>query len=409
MSFNSANNDECPTSFEVIIVGSGLAGWNLAKQIRRLDTSLSLLMICADAGHGYSKPMLSNALDKGKSFEDLIMQSVDQLREQLKIEIWSETKVQSINASEKCLETSRGSVKYHSLVLAVGARPRTLPLQGDAVDALWRINDLYAYGRFREKLADLDQSRLESSPAESVSPTSIAILGAGLVGCEFANDLVSAGYSVQVFDTAAYPFSALLPESVGFVARDQLSSAGVEFHFETAITEVHQCESGFELRDQQGAGFQADIVISAVGLVSNTELAISAGLDVDLGIVVDSFMQTSDPAIFAVGDCVSVQGRPLRYILPLMASVQDLAKTLTGVKTSVQYPVMPILVKTPACPMLIAHSALDEDGDWRLEINGCNGQALCYDSGLKLVNFVLLGDAIKEKQSWLKRLYADTK
>ena len=136
----------------IIIVGTGLAGYNLAKAFRKQDQDTPLVMITADDGRHYSKPMLSTGFSKGKSAEELAMAEATTMATELNATILTHTDVQSIDPHAHQLKTDDRVLTYSKLVLATGAAPIRLALEGDAKDAVFSINDLTDYGRFRSAL-----------------------------------------------------------------------------------------------------------------------------------------------------------------------------------------------------------------------------------------------------------------
>ncbi|MEL7401381.1 MAG: FAD-dependent oxidoreductase, partial [Pseudomonadota bacterium] len=133
----------------VVVIGSGLAGYNLVKELRKLNPSQAIVMITADDGCNYSKPMLSTGFGKNKSAEQLAMASAADMAEQLNLVIRTNTRVSHIDAAGKTVYIGEEPVPYSKLVLAWGAevvRPR---VEGDAEDCIYSINDLQDYARFR--------------------------------------------------------------------------------------------------------------------------------------------------------------------------------------------------------------------------------------------------------------------
>ena len=179
------------------------------------------------------------------------------------------------------------------------------------------------------------------------------LLGAGLIGCEFANDLAAAGLPVTVIDPADAPLSRLLPPEAGDVFGRALSDAGVRLRLGAVVQSVARLARGYRLVLTSGEPLEADLVVSAIGLVPRTALAREAGLDVADGIVTDAWCRTSVPDIFALGDCAAIEGRVRPYVLPIMHAARALAQCLRGTPTRVAFPVMPIVVKTPAIPAVV--------------------------------------------------------
>ena len=200
---------------------------------------------------------------------------------------------------------------------------------------------------------------------------------------------------------------ALLPEPIAEELKSSLATAGVDWHLETTTQSINHNDNGsYEITLTNGDKLNADVVISAVGLRSNTELASAAGLTVNRGIVTDDTLQTSQPHIYALGDCAEVSGHNLLYIAPIMAAAKALAKTLAGSLTSVSYPAMPVAVKTPSYPLITAPPAQDAIGEWQFEIaeSGFGIKGLFVADNNDLLGFVLSGDTVSEKQALTKQL-----
>ena len=368
----------------VVIVGSGLAGFNVVKELRKLDSETPVVMLTADDGRNYSKPMLSNGFTKGKSADELAMLTPEQVAEQYDVTVRTFTEVTAIDREAHALVLGDGERQsYGKLVLAWGADVFRPPIEGDATDRIYSVNDLMDYGRFRQELEGKQK---------------VLVMGGGLIGCEFANDLTNGGFTVELVEPVGRCLPQLLPEPASEAVADGLRELGVTLHFGPLVKEVNHGDAGKLVASlSDGATIEADAVLSAVGLRPRKELAEAAGLDVNRGILVDRQLRTSDPDIFALGDCAEVEGHVLPYVLPLMAAARSLAKTLAGEDTPVKYGVMPVTIKTPACPTVVLPPPENVDGDWECEADGLNVRALFRDQEGTLRGYALTGDHVKEK------------
>ncbi|MGD8547043.1 MAG: FAD-dependent oxidoreductase [Thiohalophilus sp.] len=376
------------SDYDLVIVGSGLGGYTLAREYRKLNKDSRLLIISRDDGVFYSKPMLSNALAGNKSPEQLVMKPVEKMREELAADIWTETEVDRIDPEEHRLNTSQGPVGYGQLVLALGATPRQLDLQGDVVDRVISVNDLIAYREFRRQMK---------------GKRKVVVLGPGLVGCEFANDLLRSGHEVQVVGPDPHPLSMLLPEEAGQRMQKVLEEHGFDWYLQQTAERIDADDGGMRVTLSDGEHLSADFVLSAAGLVPNTLLAKASGLNVERGIVVDRRLATSAADIFALGDCAEVEGRWLPYVMPIMNAARALAKILSGEKTELVYPPMPVVVKTPDFPLVVS-PPVSAEGHWQIEQDDDGLRALFVDEQENLLGFVLTEGKVKEKQALAKQL-----
>jgi rubredoxin-NAD+ reductase len=379
----------------IVIIGGGLAGYTVARELRKLDKAVPLTMLMADDGAFYSKPMLSNGLAQNKTAATLILSSAEQMASQLQAEIRPFTRVKAVDAAAHRLELegSEGgaSLEYGKLVLALGADPIRLPLTGDGVDAVLSVNDRADYAAFREALEGKKR---------------VAILGAGLIGCEFANDLAGVGHEVTVYDLAPQPLGRLLPSGAGQFMANALAAKGIAWRFGQSASLVQKDGARLLLTTGDGQAESYDLILSAVGLKPRTALAQAAGLKTNRGIVVDRFLRTSNPDIFALGDCAEVEGLLLPFVLPLMAGARALAATLAGQEKSVSYPAMPVVVKTPACPAVVSPPPMGASGEWQKTVSETGVRALFQDQDGRLLGFALLGDKVGEKQALAGQLPA---
>jgi len=374
----------------LVIIGTGLAGYNLAREWRKLDPDTHLLMLTQDDGAFYSKPMLSNALTRGKTAAELPMGSAEKMMADLSALILTHTSVTAIDNQNKTLTLKTGETRtYSNLVLALGATAIIFPMQGDAVDEVFTVNDLNSYAAFRQAIT---------------GKRHITILGPGLIGCEFANDLLNAGYQVSLVGPGTQPLSRLLPPAASSAIQSALTNEGINWQLGTACRAIDHHQDRLRLTLENGEQLDSDVVLSAVGLRPNCELAKMAGIDVNRAIVVDRYLQTSLEDIYALGDCAEVEGLVLPYVLPLMNSARALAKTLLGEKTAVSYPAMPVVVKTPAHPVVVSTPDTDQKGEWRIDENSDGVMACFYADDERLLGFALTGGRVSEKQRLSKLL-----
>ncbi|CAI8846540.1 Rubredoxin-NAD(+) reductase [Pseudomonas sp. IT-347P] len=378
-------------SAPVVIIGTGLAGYNLAREFRKLDSETPLLLITADDGRSYSKPMLSTGFGKNKDADGLSMAEPGAMAEQLKAEVRTHTRISGIDAGHKRLWIGEEAVYYRDLILAWGAETVRVPIEGDGSDLVFPINDLEDYARFRVAAAGKRR---------------VLLLGAGLIGCEFANDLILGGYEVQLVAPCEQVMPMLLHPAAAAAVQAGLESLGAKFHLGPVLTRLQKVADGLEAHLSDGQVIPCDVVVSAIGLRPRIDLAAAAGVQVNRGVVVDRHLKTSHANIYALGDCAEVDGLNLLYVMPLMSCARALAQTLAGNPTAVSYGPMPITVKTPVCPLVVSPPPRGREGVWTVEGQGADIKALCHSADGQLLGYALTGAAVMEKLALNKQLPA---
>lgn len=383
----------------IVIIGSGMAGYTLAREYRKLNPEQELVMICADDASNYAKPTLSNALVGNKVPDQIALGNAEKMATQLNMRIEANTEVKAIRTAdhELVLEKDGESTvqAYSKLILAVGANPIRLAIAGDGSDDILVVNSLIDYRKFRETLDQAHEKR-------------VLILGAGLIGCEFANDLQNTGHQATVIDLAPQPLGRLLPEHVAKAFQQNLEETGIQFVLNTTVEKVNKgANGGYSVTLANGQQLEADVVLSAIGLQPNTALAKDADILFSRGIITNTLLETNHEDIYAIGDCAEVNGTLLPYVMPLMQQARALAKTLSGVTTAVHYPAMPVAVKTPAAPLTVLPAPVDINVQWETEEFEDGMLAKAVDDESTLRGFVLLGPTAAKQRLSLTKLVPD--
>jgi rubredoxin-NAD+ reductase len=375
----------------LVVVGTGLAGWTTVREFRKLDSVTPVIVVTANNGDFYAKPSLSNALAQKRTPEQLVSTPAAKMVETLNVKLLPHSTVNRIDTAAGLLTIESGgtsqTLAYSQLVLATGAQPIRSAIAGNASEQVLSVNSLEDFATFYAQLARTAQGPQASRVGDTTAPASndppapktVLVIGAGLIGCEFANDLLHAGYQVHVVDPSPRPLAALLPEAAGLQLQQALQDLGAQWHFGATVEAVNSSDLA-DLGDQRqsasagtaaplcasladGKQIQVDVVLSAIGLRADTTLARAAGLLCERGIVVDSRLQTSAVQVYALGDgaqYASAGQRTLPFVMPIMNAAKALAATLAGNPTELVFPLMPVSIKTPALPIVVsaAHPAL---------------------------------------------------
>lgn len=373
----------------IIIIGTGLAGYQLAREFRRVEPDYPLTIITADDGRFYPKPQLSTALSFGKSSASLVTADAKKMANDLRADILTHSYVSAIKPETHQIFIKDQWLSYAKLILAVGADVIKPELKGNGVSDILSINHIYHYATFENLIKN---------------KKTIAILGAGLIGCEFANDLSNAHYNVHVIAPARAPLDLLVPEKIGQLLQSALEKNGVRFHLPSTVTRVEKVEENYLLELSNGNELTVEFILSAIGLRPHTGLSMAAGMQTNRGIIVNKYLETSIKDIYALGDCAEVEGHVLPFIAPILNCARALAKTLGGTPTAVEYPAMPIIVKTPAHPIAICPPPKQMQGEWQIETHDQNTRALFYNNEQQLYGFILTNEAVKDRLQLAKTI-----
>lgn len=256
-----------------IIIGAGQAGYQTAAQLRVKGYTAPITLIGDEAHIPYQQPPLSKAYLKGELDGDRLPFRPENFYADKNIDLRLNERVEAITPSEKTITTAKGTLSYDSLVIATGGTPRQIPVPEPLAGKTYILktrDDAHALGQALS------------------SAQRVAIVGAGFIGLEVAATAAQAGKDVTVYE--------MQDRILARVASPAVSAA----------LEARHAAAGVDLRLNEGVDFanlEADVVLLGIGGMPVQELAESAGLTCDGGIVVDGHMRTSDPAIYAAGDC----------------------------------------------------------------------------------------------------------
>ncbi|WP_295957441.1 FAD-dependent oxidoreductase [Rhodoferax sp.] len=386
----------------LLIIGAGLAGWQAVREFRKLDTTTPVTLVTADAGDFYAKPTLSNAFGQKRGPAQLVTTPAATIAQTLNVTLLSYTQVTAIDTAAQVVQTSTGPLAYRDLVLATGAQPIRVPLAGAAADQVLSVNSLADFGVFHQRLTALGEG------------ARVAIMGAGLIGCEFANDLAGAGYAVAVVDPSDRPLAALLPPTASVQLQAALEGLSVQWHLGTTVQSVEPQAGALSLTLGNGQSIAADIVLSAIGLRADTALAQAAGIACERGIVVNRQLQTSAPHVWGLGDGAQYAsaaspgaptGRTLPYVMPIMAAAKVLAANLCGTEATLEFAAMPVAIKTPALPIVAHPPAPGHLGAWVEQTLG-EWWFAPADAPERAHGFVLTGTHTSKRMALVKQMVA---
>jgi len=299
----------------VIIIGAGQAGGETAQRLRQGGFEGEITLIGEEPAAPYQRPPLSKAYLKGDLDIDRLMLRPASMYAEERIALLTKTRAVWIDRANRKVRVEGGrELPYDALVLATGAKPRKLPLVGADLEGVYLFRTAADVDRVREKF---------------VSGAKLIVIGAGYIGLEVAAVARQLGLNVTVIETAVRPLARVTsPEVAGFFL-DEHTRQGVRFVLggQPALIKGSDRVAGVALTD--GSELPADLVIAGIGVTPDIAIAEQCGLTVNNGIVTDRQCRTSDPNIFAIGDCAA---RPMVHYNGQIVRLESVHNAVEGAK-----------------------------------------------------------------------------
>lgn len=301
---------------KLVIIGNGMApGRALERLFEQAPGAYDVTIFNAEPRVNYDRIMLSPLLSGEKSFDDIVIHG-DGWYLKHGVTLYKGAKVTSIDRTAQTVTSATGiTVPYDKLVIATGSMPIIIPVPGHTLPGVLTYRDL-------------DDVKAMILAAQSRGKA--VVIGGGLLGLEAAAGLAERGMDVTVIHLMPTLMERQLDPAAGLLLRQALEARGIKVLTAAntkAILGADRVE-GVELAD--GQILNASLVVMAVGIRPNAALAKDAGLAVNRGIFVDATMATSDPAIYALGECAEYDGQVFGLVAPLYEMANVLAAQLTG-------------------------------------------------------------------------------
>ncbi|KTW19948.1 nitrite reductase large subunit NirB [Staphylococcus warneri] len=308
------------TKNKLVMIGNGMAGLRTIEEILDRDPQrFEITIIGKEAYPNYNRIMLSNILQNKMTVEETIMNSYDWYAEH-DIKLVNNDPVTILDRANKTVITESGlSFEYDQCIIATGSKAFVLPIPGSDLPSVigWRTID------DTKRMMEIAQTKHKA-----------IVIGGGLLGLECARGLLDQGMEVTVVHLAEWLMEMQLDRKVGQMLKNDLEQQGMRFELQANTQEILGHEDVESVRLADGRVLEVDLVVMAVGIRPYTEVAKAAGLDVNRGIIVNEFMQTNDPNIFAVGECAECEGKVYGLIAPLYEQGIVLADYLTNKETN---------------------------------------------------------------------------
>ncbi|MHB1424038.1 MAG: FAD-dependent oxidoreductase [Gemmataceae bacterium] len=309
----------------MVVVGTGMAGAKVVEEVLARDADRFQIRLFGAEPHGtYNRILLSGVLGGHQDPRQLWLNSLDWYEDR-GIHVHAGVRVETIDRKRQVVAGGGGKVEepYDVLVLATGSRPFVPTLEGTRQQGVFVFRTLDDCAAISTYAQDCDRA---------------VVLGGGLLGLEAARGLLSHGLEVTVVEVAPHLMVQQLDAVGGELLKSKLEAMGVRVLLKTVTTHILG-ENGrvCGLRFQDGGTMETDLIVIGCGIRPNVEEAKAAGLSVEKAIVVDDQLRTTDPSIFAVGECAQHRGRLYGLVDPVYEQARVLADVLTAAKPSASY------------------------------------------------------------------------
>lgn len=308
------------TKNKLVMIGNGMAGLRTIEEILDRDPQrFEITIIGKEDYPNYNRIMLSNILQNKMTVEETIMNSYDWYAEH-DIKLINNDPVTILDRANKTVITESGqSFEYDQCIIATGSKAFVLPIPGSDLPSVigWRTID------DTKRMMEIAQTKQKA-----------IVIGGDLLGLECARGLLDQGMEVTVIHLAEWLMEMQLDRKAGQMLKNDLEQQGMRFELQANTQEILGDKDVEAVRLADGRVLEADLVVMAVGIRPYTEVAKAAGLEVNRGIIVNAYMQTSDPNIFAVGECAECEGKVYGLVAPLYEQGIVLADYLTQKETN---------------------------------------------------------------------------
>lgn len=275
-------------NYTYLIVGGGLAGASAAQAIRELDTKGSILLMGSEKHLPYDRPDLSKKLWFGKKKLEQIFLHDQKFYDENEIQVRPGSRIVELNAKLKSIKDDNGNTyRYDKLLLATGGVPRTLAIPGGDLEGICYYRYLDDYLRIRK---------------EAKEGKSAVVIGGGFIGSEIAAALNINKVNVSMIFPEPYLVQRVFPDYLGKAIQQHYIERGIKILNGDKPSSFVKNGDKFLIKTSKGEQVESELLIIGVGITPLTDLAQQAGLKVGNGIVVNEFLQTSDPDIYAAGD-----------------------------------------------------------------------------------------------------------
>nr|WP_106780736.1 nitrite reductase large subunit NirB [Lysinibacillus timonensis] len=366
----------------LVLIGNGMAGVKTIEEILQNSKRMYEITIIGEEPYpNYNRILLSKVLQGDTTVEDITLNDWSWYEEN-NIQLITNEKVVQIDSEEKSIITNAGTVvQYDELIIATGSVPFILPIPGVDKEGVTTFRDI----------KDTDEMLRASKKFHRA-----AVIGGGLLGLEAARGLLNLGMDVTVVHLGTSLMDRQLDVTAAALLKQELENQGMRFLLEKNTTEILGDRRVERLRFSDGEELACDLVVIAVGIKPNVELAHTAGIRTNRGIIVNDYLQTNIPHIYAVGECAEHNGIAYGLVAPLFEQAKVLAKTLCDLDSApYQGSVVSTQLKVSGVEVFSAGEFVE--GEEKKALRVFDEQDGIYKkivfNGKKIVGAVLFGDS----------------
>jgi nitrite reductase (NADH) large subunit len=300
----------------LIVIGNGMAGMRTVEELHKLAPDLYDITVFGAEPYGnYNRILLSPVLAGEKTVDDIMLHTREWY-ERHGITLHAGDPVMHIDRKRRVVRAASGKeVRYDRLLLATGSKPFIIPVPGHELPGVIAFRDIHD---------------VETMLAAARSHQHAVVIGGGLLGLEAANGLLRQGMSVTVVHVTDALMNQQLDKSAAQLLQKALEGKGLEFRLNAQTAEIIGTDRARAVRLQDGSEIPADLVVMTAGVRPNIALAKAAGLHCDRAIVVDDTLQTYDPRIYAVGECVQHRSATFGLVAPIWEQARVCGAHLAG-------------------------------------------------------------------------------
>ncbi len=382
-------------SRNLVVIGNGMAGMKAVEEIISASPDAFNITVFGSEPYGnYNRILLSPVLCGEKSIEDILINSFEWYRKNnIRLFAGEDKTIIKIDRHKKVVIAADGTrAPYDRLLIATGSKPFILPLPGKDLDGVMAFRDIY------------DVNKMLSYSKNSKHAV---VVGGGLLGLEAANGLVQRGMHVTVVHHNEILLNRQLDNEAAQLLQQELQDRGIQFKLSSSAQEILGNNQGHvsSVQFKDGSTLPCDLFVMAVGVRPNIELAQSAGIYCEQGIIVSDTLQTFDPSIYAVGECIQHRGLTFGLVAPLFDQAKVCANHLAGHGVA-EYKTLPTATKLKVSGIQL-FSVGNFIGDEYCEfIHFKDAEAKLYKKIViqnnQIVGIVLYGDS--SQGNWLHNL-----